>query len=81
MINIMKNKTPLQELMAAIYDLPPLAVYKWMEANKVRLIAAEREMLARAWVSGFYYYDFGNDTQDLPIAPLANTYVDNHYGK
>lgn len=79
----MKNKTPLLELMAAIYKLPPLAVYEWMEANKERLIEAEREMVAKAWDTALEY-DNGIDPDDYsqelsPASDLGLEYYDRRY--
>lgn len=79
----MKNKTPLLELMAAIYKLNPLAVYEWMEANKERLIADEREMVAKAWDTALEY-DNGIDPDDYsqelgPASELGLEYYDRRY--
>ena len=73
----MENKTPLQEVMAAIYDMRPLAVYEWLEANKDRLIQAEREMVKEAWAEGMAQGG-GCD----PGEPEDGyTYYDENYGK
>lgn len=62
--------------MAAIYDMPPFAAYKWMEENKKRLIAADREMVAKAWVQGHTegnnYFDGGDED--------GFAYYDENYG-
>jgi len=71
--------------MAAIYDLPPLAVYEWMEANKKRLLKDEREMVAKAFDGAVDYYD-GVDTDEVPegfglCQEIAYDYYDTRYGK
>lgn len=81
----MKNKTPLQELLAAINDLPPLAVYQWTEANKSRLLEAELNMVALAYVAGIDM-DWGSEAYDIEDDATRNPeygyeYFDCRYGK
>ena len=69
--------------MAAIYDMPPFAAYKWMEENKERLIAAEREMVAKAWDTALEA-DNGIDPDDysqelVPASMLGLEYYDRRY--
>jgi len=73
----MKNKTPLRELMEAIYDLPPLAPYQWMEDNKERLLKDEREMVKEAWAQG----NAEGGGCDPGVPEDGYTYYDENYGK
>ena len=88
MFRAMKNKTPLQELIASIYSLEAtsylLPIYEWLNVNKERLISAEREMVAKAYSAG-QEFEWGTDPNDTskdlePCCESGYVYFDTRYG-
>lgn len=81
----MKNKTPLQELLAAFDDNGSIDFCLWVKANKDRLLIADRAVVSKAWVAGLdskYSTDPGDTSKGRePVAAYGYPYYDKHYEK